>query len=159
MMPESHNRYFPRAMVPNEALCRIVTSFLVAEYVKGKMTRECNFGQVSFNIKRCEDADNLLMSQQIQDRIPHDVCEAFTRARRGRGTRSRAFHCLTCGATRYSTRRRKSSAEKGAESKPTVAQCVRERHTEPDEEHITNSRPEVTMLPSVLMLRNFPRLH
>ena len=39
MTPQSHNRYFSRAMVPNEALCRIVTTFLVAEYVKGKMTR------------------------------------------------------------------------------------------------------------------------
>ena len=37
-------------------------------------------------------------------------------------------------------------ATKGAESKTTAVQCVRESHRETEEEHDTNSRPDVTML-------------
>ena len=37
-------------------------------------------------------------------------------------------------------------AGQGVESKTTVVQCVRGSHRDPDEEHGTNSRPEVTML-------------
>ena len=37
--------------------------------------------------------------------------------------------------------------EKELRAKPQVMQCVRESYREPDEEHSTNSCPEVTMLP------------
>ena len=55
-------------MVPDEALCRIVT------------TRECNLGQVDFIDKGYKDAANLLVKQQLKKRIPHVVCETFPRA-------------------------------------------------------------------------------
>ena len=66
-------------MVPDEALCKIVTIFLVAEKIRSKMTRECNLGQLVFNDKGYKEAANLPVKQQFQERIPHVVCEIFTR--------------------------------------------------------------------------------
>ena len=63
MTPQSHNRNFQRTIVPDEASCKTVTTFLVAEYVKSKMTRECNLGQVGFNDKGYKDAANLPVKQ------------------------------------------------------------------------------------------------
>ena len=51
----------PRAIVPDEASRRIVDTFFVAEYIKGKMTRERDLGQVSFIDKGFESAANPLV--------------------------------------------------------------------------------------------------
>ena len=48
-------------MVPNEASHRIMTNLFVAEYVKGKMTRECDLGQVDFIDEGFECAANLFV--------------------------------------------------------------------------------------------------
>ena len=60
-------------MVPNGASCRIMCTFFVAEFVKSKMTRECDLSQVNFIDKGYEDAANLLVEQHLQQRIPHVV--------------------------------------------------------------------------------------
>ena len=60
MVPH-HNRYTPRAMVPNEASCRIVNTFVVAEYIKSKMTRERDHSQVNFIDEGLECAANLFV--------------------------------------------------------------------------------------------------
>ena len=57
-------------------------------------------------------------------------------------TRSWAFHVSL--KTQQSSV--KASHGKRDEGKQHVVQCVRESHREPDEEHSTHSRPEVTML-------------
>ena len=66
-------------MVPDEASCRILTTF-VAEYIKSKMTRERDLGQVNFIDKGYESAANLPVKQELNKEIPHVVCETFTRA-------------------------------------------------------------------------------
>ena len=92
MVPKCHNRYTPRAMVPNIASCRIVNTFLVAKYVKSKMTRERDLSQVNFIDQGFESAANLLVKYQFHQRIPHVVCKTFIRTRSGRNTRRWAFH-------------------------------------------------------------------
>ena len=47
-------------MVPDGASCRIVTTF-VAEYIKSKMTKECDHSQVNFIDERFEGTANLLV--------------------------------------------------------------------------------------------------
>ena len=130
---------FPQAKVPNEASYWIVCTFLVAEEVKSKMTRGCNLGQVGVFHVQYKYAASLLMTEQFQERIPHVVREIFTKARRGRNRRSWDFHYL-------SWRVKRVRGEKGWEQNHKWCKCVRESHKEPDEEHSTNSHPEVTML-------------
>ena len=48
-------------MVNDGASCGIVNAFLVAEYVKSKMTRECDLGQVNFIDEGFEGAANLFV--------------------------------------------------------------------------------------------------
>ena len=45
-------------MVPDEASCRIVNNFLVAKYIKSKMTRERDLGQVNLIDEGFEGAVN-----------------------------------------------------------------------------------------------------
>ena len=65
-------------MVLDDASCRIVNNFLVAEYIKSKMTRERDLGQVNFIDERFEGAANLLV---LQRRIPQVVRETYPGAR------------------------------------------------------------------------------
>ena len=51
------------AMVPDEASCRIVNAFLVAEQIKSKMARECDLSQVNFIIKGFESAFHMLCAK------------------------------------------------------------------------------------------------
>ena len=54
---------FPRAVVPDEASFRIVSTFLVAKYIENKMRRECNLGQVNFIDREYKDAADLPVKQ------------------------------------------------------------------------------------------------
>ena len=49
----------PWTIVPHEASCRIVHAFLVTEYIKSKVTRQCDLGQVDFHEKRGENTIDL----------------------------------------------------------------------------------------------------
>ena len=55
-----HNRH-TRVMEPDEASCGIVSTFLVAEQIKSKMTRECDPRQVNSVHKGFEGTANLLV--------------------------------------------------------------------------------------------------
>ena len=55
MVPHQ-NKYTPQAMVPDDASSRNVNTIFVAEYIKSKMTRECNLSQVTFINKGFEGA-------------------------------------------------------------------------------------------------------
>ena len=59
MVPHQ-NKYTPQAMVPDEASCRNVNTIIVTEYIKSKMTRECNLSLVTFINKGFEGAADLL---------------------------------------------------------------------------------------------------
>ena len=49
--------------------CRFVNTFLVAEYIKSKMTRERDLSQVNFIDKGFESAANLLVQYQFHQGI------------------------------------------------------------------------------------------
>ena len=60
------NKNNSRAMVPGEASFRIVSTFLVSEYIKSKMTRERDLDQVNFIDEGFEGAANLLVKSKLQ---------------------------------------------------------------------------------------------
>ena len=83
----------PRANVPDEASCRFVKIFFVADYIKSKMTRECDLSQVNFIDKRVRRRRQSARELTVSYRGFHMLCaKNFTRTRSGRNTRSWAFH-------------------------------------------------------------------
>ena len=56
-----HNRCAPRAMVSNVASCMIVNTFLVAEQINSKVTRERDLSQVNFINRGFESAAKMLV--------------------------------------------------------------------------------------------------
>ena len=149
MVPQCHNRHTPRAIVPNVASCRIVNTFLVAGSIKSKVTRECDLSQVNFIDKGFEDAANPLVALQLHLGF-HMLCAKHS-------PELDAVETPEVGLSTDSPEEQNGRAGKRLRAKPQVMQCVRESHIEPDEEHSTNSRPEVTMLFQFKCHAIFPR--